>query len=330
MNHLTSIKTANRLLWILAAVLLPALSSCGVVFDDLPPCRTGVAMRFVFDYNLESANAFPSQVDCLSLHIYDRDGKYVTTVTPAADGLSDENMRLRIDLPPGRYHAVAYGGIACEKASFAHNPEPSEGSLYKDISMRIIDSHIGTRLHDHFHGALDFTIEDNLEEYKEVTMSMTKTTNHFRILLKQLNDEPLKGDDFEFYITDDNKELDHTNTPVRSGHNITWPAWTRGEAAEVAFGEISTSRLHLDNVPRLIIKSRNATRADNADNVIIDIPLNKYLLMTKSESQTWGDQEYLDRCSVWNMTFFLDSDLRWSQTRIIINDWVIRINDIEQ
>lgn len=90
----------------------------------------------------------------------------------------------------------------------------------------------------------------------------------------------------------------------------------------MAFGEISTSRLHLSTRPRLMV--RDAKSRDT----IIDLPLNTYLLMTKSEASGYGDQEYLDRCSQWNMTFFLDEDRKWADTRIIINGWTVRINDI--
>ena len=314
--------------------VIPILSmtQCGMIYEEIEPCRSGAEMRFVYDYNLESANAFPSQVDCLALHIYDSDGRLVKTIVPQRDLLSDENWRLRIDLDPGSYHAVAYGGISCPDASFIHFPEPSTGSRFQEISMRMIESHIGTRLHDHFHGAVDFTINDDTPEFKTVTMKMTKTTNHFRILLRQLNGEPLLGEDFEFYITDDNKELDHANIPVKSGHQIKYPSWTKGEVEDVAFGELSTSRLHLSTDPHLIVVSKKSdTRSgDSPGKTIIDIPLNTFLLMSKSEAYKWGDQEYLDRCSVWNMTFFLDADREWHKTEIIINNWTIRIRDIEQ
>lgn len=41
---------------LLAAV---ALSSCERIFEDLDPCLHGVSLRFVYDYNMEYANAFP-------------------------------------------------------------------------------------------------------------------------------------------------------------------------------------------------------------------------------------------------------------------------------
>lgn len=333
MNHLKSktTKTLRSITLMLAALL--SLSSCGSVFDDLEPCPTGVSMRFVYDYNLEEANAFASQVDCLVLYLYDSAGHLLTTVTPPASSLADENWRLQLDLEPGTYHAIAYGGITCDKASFAHQNEPTTGSDYREISMNLKDSHIGTLLHDHFHGALRFTIENDGTDYTMVTMNMTKTTNHFRILLKQLNDLPVNGDDYEFYITDDNKELDHTNTPVRSGQNISYPSWVTGQVEDVGFGELSTSRLHLSTEPHLIVKRKPdaEARSESADDArtIIDLPINTYLIMAKPLSKDWGNQEYLDRCSLWNMTFFLDKNLEWSKTEIIINKWTVRIRDIE-
>ena len=148
---------------LLAAPALAALSSCGSVFDDLDPCPRGISLRFVYDYNMEKANAFPSQVDCLTLHIYDADGNFVATHTETTDALSDEGYRMTIDLPAGDYHAVAYGGIECQDASFAHNVPPVSGTRYTDIAMAIKPAHIGTRLHDLFHGAIDFTVEEGLD-----------------------------------------------------------------------------------------------------------------------------------------------------------------------
>lgn len=48
-----------------------ALPSCEKLYEDLDPCPHGVSLRFIYDYNMEWANAFPKQVDCLTLYIYD-------------------------------------------------------------------------------------------------------------------------------------------------------------------------------------------------------------------------------------------------------------------
>ena len=60
----------------------------------------------------------------------------------------------------------------------------------------------------------------------------------------------------------------------------------------------------------------------------INIPLNTYLLLLKSE--LYADmpaQEFLDRVCEWSLVFFLDSGNRWYNARIIVNDWVVRINN---
>ena len=42
-----------------------------------------------------------------------------------------------------------------------------------------------------------------------------------------------------------------------------------------------------------------------------------------------GAQEFLDRESDWSLIFFLDQDGNWLRTQIVINDWVVRLNDME-
>ena len=96
-----------------------ALSSCERIFEDLDPCPHGVSLRFVYDYNMEFANAFPKQVDCLTLYIYDDKDNYVDTKIVTGAELQDEDYRMTLDLEKGNYHFVAYGGLACDKSSFS-------------------------------------------------------------------------------------------------------------------------------------------------------------------------------------------------------------------
>ena len=62
---------------------------------------------------------------------------------------------------------------------------------------------------------------------------------------------------------------------------------------------------------------------------MIDFPLKRYLLLLRGERYKMGDQEYLDRESRWTLFFFLRSNDIWLNTRIVVNDWVVRINDVE-
>lgn len=313
------------------------LTSCGSVFDDLDPCPAGIELRFVYDHNLESANAFPSQVDCLTLYIYDEQGNYVTTRTETTGVLADENYRMAVDLAPGNYRAVAYGGIACDKASFVHTTSaPAAGAKISDLGMTLSDDHIGNLLHDHFHGIVDFRVTGDSPAYNTVTLHMKKTTNNVRVLLQNLNGQPLDGNDFEFRIIDDNTVLDQDNTPVHVGNTV-YDAWSKGTVSTasvardgavtdvtMAYGEISTSRFHtsMADKARLVVYSKKAARE------IINIPLHTYLCFSKSDASNWSDQEFLDRGSQWNLTFVLASNNTWHQVVIQTGPWRVRINNI--
>ena len=98
---------------VLCTVLAVAalLSSCHGIYNDLEPCSQGVRLRFVYDYNMEYANAFHSQVDCLVLLVYDEQGNYLVTYIGTGDELKDENYRMTLDLEKGSYHFIAYGGL---------------------------------------------------------------------------------------------------------------------------------------------------------------------------------------------------------------------------
>lgn len=317
-----------------------AFSSCERIYDDLEPCPHGIVLRFVYDYNMLYANAFPSSVDCLTLYIYDEADNYVGTRIVTGPELQDENYRMTLDLEEGNYRFVAYGGLACEKNTFSVLQEPAAGTEFTDLRVAMDKSRPAApvqadrRLHDMFYGELQ---QATAEQYSEGTVKMMKNTNNIRIVLQQLNYEPVHADDFEFFITDDNSLFRHDNDLIANGM-ITYHPWASGDAVAgvagdtpnedkpviVAFSEFSISRLMVKNSPRLVIRQKASGKE------IINIPLNKYLLLYKSELFAKMDaQEFFDRESVWSMLFFLDSSMNWVNTHIKINDWTVRINNAE-
>ena len=112
-----------------------AFSSCERIYEDLAPCPHGVSLRFIYDYNMEYANAFAKKVDCLTLLVYDENGNYVDTRIVTGTELQDENYRMKLDLKQGNYHFVAYGGLACNKSSFLMKYTPGEGTGYTDLQV---------------------------------------------------------------------------------------------------------------------------------------------------------------------------------------------------
>ena len=170
--------------------------------------------------------------------------------------------------------------------------------------------------------------------YVESTLHMMKNTNNIRIVLQQLNGNAVSNEDFTISIMDDNSLLAHDNDIIPN-RMLTYFPWTQGQAVAgtmddgdkeviVAYSELSTSRLVTSNRPRLIIKNNESGRD------VVNIPLNQYLLLLKSELYgEMGAQEFLDREYNWSMVFFLDEDHQWIRTHIKINDWTVRLNDTE-
>ena len=327
----------NKALAIIAVgAAVSITTSCESIYDDLDPCPQGVRLRFVYDYNMEFANAFPSQVDCLTVLFYDENGRYVTTRTNTTDELHDENYRMTVDLAPGTYTIVSYGGMACEDASFHYVTDPATTAL-RDIRVALNDdcltSPVGTNLHPLFYGKIDVEIESTDMTYREYTVKMMKDTNNLRVILQQIDGDPLDNADFDWMVTDNNT-LFAWNNDIIPQTPVEYLPWARGNAspgdlpdgtpASVCWAEMSFSRLVTGNEPHLVI----TRRSDGYQ--VIDIPLINYLGLMKSEAyESMPLQEFLDRESRWDMIFFLDRNHAWLKTQIIVNDWVVRLNDID-
>lgn len=311
-----------------------AFSSCENIYEDLDPCAHGISLRFIYDYNMEFANAFSKKVDCLTLYIYDEEGNHVDTHVARIPELRDEGFRMKLDLERGNYRFVAYGGMACEKSSFSMVRTPEPGSKYSDLQAEMdtdcLTAPNRKKLHDMYWGQLTLATADL---YQEGVVEMMKNTNNIRIVLQQMNGDPVDDKDFDFEITNDNTLFDCDNNLIPNGM-VTYTPWARGQAStglmedgkEVieAYAEFSISRLMIKNSPKLVIRRK----ADGGE--VVNIPLNNYLLLFKSEFHKEMDaQEFLDRESEWSMLFFLDADHTWAKTKIKINDWTVRINDME-
>lgn len=323
----------------LPVLLLCLLSSCESIYDGIDGCPHGVELRFVYDYNMEYANAFPSKVDCITLYVFSEDGGYVATYTETSSVLSDEDWRMVIDLPKGDYNLVAYGGIACEEATFALQSEPSSGTSMTSLRAEMAHDTDATGglasedlLHDFYYGSLSVSVTEDY--YQEETLELMQDTNNLRILLQSVNGEVLSADDFVFSITDDNSLFDYQNTIIPAG-TVTYNPWscgtetivddedesTRSTTVTVPYAEFSMSRLWAANNARLVV-----TRASDGETVI-NIPFIQYLLLLKSNVYSdMSGQEFLDRENDWSMLFYLGDGQNWLSTQIIINGWVVRLN----
>lgn len=320
---------------IMCATGVMSLSSCDRLEENLPECEQGLRLRFTYTYNMEFANAFPSQVDCLTLFIYNSEGKLVTTRTETSKVLADENYRMTVTLPDGDYRLVAYGGLQCADSSFEIKPYPSENSSITLPEVSLLSSQLekGTLLHNLFYGYATATVTSEENKYCEATIDMMRDTNNIRIMLQNVNGSPINDLDFNFSITDNNTLMAWDNALLPSPE-VTYLPWNRGtlpvgvnaDGSDVtmAYAEFSMCRLVTDNDPYLLI-----TRSSD-NHKVVSLPLINYLIAQKSEIYSkMPAQEYLDREHDWAMTFFLDSNQTWLYVEIMVGNWVVRINNID-
>ena len=349
-------KLAGLLGRALFALPTAGLLSCSLVREDIAECpNPEIEIRFMYDYNMEYANAFHNQVDCLSVYFFDADGHLVDIERVTnRDSLADENYRMKPLLPDGNYHVVAYGGMECENASFApHNL--ATGAHLTDLNVHLnpncLTDTTRFRLHNHYYGSGDFTVDNKADS--RATVYMMRNTNSVQIALQHLNGSPIDVNDFIFEITDDNNDFDYANNLLATGE-IKYNPWNTenrstgtvdsdttldSNAAESSTQEWHTALAQFTTSRMVARKQTSATlhvrRAEDGDTVF-RIPIINYMLLFKHNNSGAGleqmsDQEYLDRENSWNFVFFLDEtkDNMWINTRLIINDWEVRLNNTD-
>ena len=322
-------------------------SSCELVREDLAECPVPIVeLRFVYDYNMEFANAFHNQVDCLSAYFFDADGQLVR-IEKVTDRslLADENYRMHPELPEGAYHVVAYGGMECENASFS--PSTMTGGsmladLYVSLNAASLTDDNRRRLHNHYYGSADFTVDPRNDTY--ATVEMMRNTNSIQIALQNEDDSPIDCHDFIFEITDDNNDFNHENSLLPTGEITYKPYNTENRSVgtlppaddasfapewQVALAQFTTSRLVKVSAAKPTATTLHVRRAKD-DETVFRIPLVNYMLLFKRDNSGagldhMGDQEYLDRESSWTFVFFLRDGL-WVSNHLIINDWEVRMN----
>ena len=345
MKSLYSIHRKACKLLLAAAALLP-ITSCDTVWDNDEDCPIEIEYRvkFKYDYNMLYADAFASQVHSVTLYAFDTDGKLVFQQTEQGEKLADTDYSMLLPLEAGNYRLVAWAGVQDGNA-FTVPPLTEGFSTIDDLTCRInrypatlhgeaIDS-VGY-LQPLWHGQLDMQTSARAADRTDYfTVPLVKNTNTFRIILQQMAAGAVDASDFEFTIADENGLMLSDNSLSPTNGMLTYMPYYQaqgsagidGPASEdqlnMAVAELTTGRLMADSDIRLTISSRETGET------VLSIPLIDYLELCKTVANyDMPLQEYLDREDTYTMTFFLDSNNAWINTQVIINDWIVRYNDI--
>lgn len=320
-----------------------AATACESIYDEQPECVGGVNLRFVYDYHMErGANAFPANVDCINVYVFDTAGNYVTQYSETSTLLQDESYRLTITpLEPGSYNFVVWGGMACSNSNFYLSPvwgtDAAAGKLRSDMTVTLpLDNDAVSRkqLHDLdartgglFYGSLMVTITEedlNTSGFREETVYMVKDTNNIQVILQEL-EEPYAIDiaDYDFKIVDDNFVLDAENNIIEIARNDYAPCYKPyfSENREMGYVEYvpthGAAAVENEQMPvqvacvefstsRLTMQHLTSARliiSKTEDGAeIVNIPLVLYLTAIRGMGDNW----------IKNDQEFLDRQSRWN------------------
>ena len=309
------------------------------IFDGEGDC--GVYISFKYDYNLKRANAFANEVNSIALYVFDQNDVLVDYSTTAdKDALSKEKFEMHLQLAPGKYRLLAWGGVMNEE-SFDILTDAKIGETkieevqvkmhrkYNDNGEAVVDQDLLPL----YHGMMPIKVSDEEGTYRH-TMSLMKDTNVVRILLQELSGHEADADDFIFEIEDSNGLYDWNNT-LLDDEQITYSAWYKEsvstdmepssravESVDGALAELTIGRIRVDDYSP-ILRIRNSETGED----IVRRPLADYALMVMGQHNIgMGRQEYLDRADEYNLTFFLDEG-EWVSTVINIHSWRVVLND---
>ena len=331
----------------LATIL--ALSLTGCIYDKLDDCPRGCEVTFVYDRNMKHADAAASEVRSVSLFAADADGRIVYRKASEYSASLGGSVSMDVsDIPSGKYKFVAWAeGEQRNGDSYFHADMNDVVSL-EDL-YRYIRNESGNVSHDLtplFHGIVDDVDLTEIHDRRiKCKMSLTKNTNVFRVVLQQASGN-MNPSDYRMEITDDNAFMDWTNALTLNGQtlgfgtdSLTYSPWSLSSGStgiegsisskvdggvNVVVAEFTTGRLVVGHKPILSVYNVSDNR------LVFRIPLVDYALLVKGNyNRKMDDQEYLDCQDEYNMTFFLDENGRWLNSSIVINSWVVVLNDVD-
>lgn len=334
-----AVGAALRLLC-MTLVCLAAAACDGSIYDYEGDCSITYRVKFRYDWNMKFADAFAHEVESVTLYVIGEDGSIVWQRTESGEALAAENYAMTVDVEPGTYDLLAWGGTT-DKKSFVI-PEATHVNELTCTLNREYDADGKAFVRDDldrlFHGYLGKQEFADVEGIYTLTMPLVKDTNNVHVVLQNMSGATLDPKKFSFSITDDNGSMDWDNTLV-ADETINYCAW-HVDAGQAEFeydtesrasSTISTAVAEL-TVPRLMMEHKDTARLTVTNTEtgkrVLSLRLIDALLLVKGYyNRPMSDQEYLDRQDDYSLIFFLDEGYRWNNTYIYINSWKVVLQE---
>ncbi len=300
-------------------ILCLLVSSCNIFDEDLPSCR--LTVRFVYDYNMLSTDAFPTQVDKVDLYVFDENGLFVMKQTGERVPAEDGDYQMEVSLPTGKYQFMAWAGV---HDSYEIPTLVAGRSTKAELELKLQRTSskiINHELEPLWYGQpieVDFTGGHHQTE----TIHLIKDTNKLRFAFQyavQTEGTALNVDDYTYEVIESNGYLDADNALLKDEELSYQPYYKEQKNVSAVAVELNTMRLMANRATRFVVTEKATGKP------VFDINLTDYLLMTEMEGHKWGAQEYLDRQDEYVIVFFLSSS--WQAVQININGWTWYVQD---
>lgn len=341
----------HTIMKVMPAILLLAFTACdNIIYDYEGDCSVTYRLKFQYDMNLKWADAFANEVSSVHLYAFDKSGLLVWQREERIDPGLARNFSMTLDLPAGDYTLLAWCGLRNDgkkKESFSV-PEPHIGKtrieeLQCSLNRQYDENGAISKesLHRLFHGTMDVSLPENSDGGNyEYIMSLTKNTNHIRVVLQHLSGKDVDVERFRFRIDDENGLMAHDNNLLKDENINYWPWKTQTAMAGVgktdtravieakgAIADFTVARMMESHRKNMIL-----TITNDKGETVAAIPVIDYALLAKDYyEEEYGhkmaDQEFLDREDDYVMTLFLDDDNEWISSQIMIHSWVIVPHD---
>lgn len=327
----------SRILPLIAAAF--AATGCESIYENQGDCSVRYQVAFKYTMNVVGADAFANKVKSISVFVFDTDGKLVTSKTEAGEALATGNYAMELDVKPGTYDIVAWGGMQDGSTWMLAGGSTPKQKQELGCSLRLTgEDESRQQLTDLFHGTGRVTFPaDVYGTYTaEQSIDLTKDNNRLRVILQHYNGRQMDKDDFSFKVTDDNATMEWDNSVTNTGKTITYREHTKQEALvgvpvqaraddEITsitsvVAEIDIARLMADHKPVLTVEVKGK------DKPVLSLPLIDLLLNAKGAYRS--NQEFLDRQDDYNLIFYLDDAYGWyTKGGVWVNSWHVIFQD---
>ena len=290
------------------------MTSCDSFNEDLPECRLFV--KFKYDYNMEFADAFHSQVDKVELYVFDKDGKFLFKQAEEGSTLGTGSYLMEVKLPVGQYQFMAWAGA---HDSYDITSLQAGVSSITDLKLQLKREEtliIDKELEPLWYGEINNVDFTGTTDQTEV-INLIKDTNKVRFVFQGSNEDSWGVDvnAYTYEIIESNGYLAHDNSLLGDDNLSFRPYHIEQKNLAAGIVELNTMRFLANRNARFVVTEKATGKK------VFNINLTDFLVMTKNEGHNMSAQEYLGRESEYKIVFFFADNDPWLVLQININGW---------